>query len=250
MGTSRPAPLYALRGAQTVPQAEQGVRPSGRAPSLAPMQSAPPTSRAARLAGAVLGGVLAVVANAPALVPRRQPLHERGRTFDATWHVHTPWPESGIDVLARPGDAAILARTSRATGLPEPLPDVSGLALQLADGGALLFASTGTGRRTRRLLALRTPGAVDPLTTLLPLHSRLGPVDVGAQVDGGRVRILTSLAGGPWIDRATVHLGSRADVVVRFDPLRPPRGLEWSDFWAAARGPAYVLARRVTPGAE
>lgn len=81
-------------------------------------------------------------------------------------------------------------------GLPEPLPDVTGLALRFAEGGALLFASTGTGPFTRRLLALRVPGAV-----------------------------------------------------VRFDPLRPPVGLWWSDFWAAARGPAYALARRLTPGA-
>ena len=75
-------------------------------------------------------------------------------------------------------------------------------------------------------------------------------MELGAQVDGRSVRILTSLEGGPWADRATVHLGERAGAVVRFDPLHPPRGLAWSGFWAAARGPAYALARRITPGAE
>lgn len=209
-----------------------------------------PDSTPARVLGSALGGVLAVLANAPALVPRRQPLHERGETRDAVWRVHTPWPESGVEVLASAGETPVLTRTSRAMGLPSPWPDFTGLALRFPDDAALLFASTGTGQHTRRLLALRTPDAVDPLTTLLPLHTRLGRVELGAQVDGRSVRILTSLEGGPWADRATVHLGERAGAVVRFDPLHPPRGLAWSGFWAAARGPAYALARRITPGAE
>ncbi|MCG7422782.1 hypothetical protein MHY29_08110 [Micrococcus sp. ACRRV] len=203
----------------------------------------------ATISGRALGAVLAVVANAPAMLPRRQPLHPRGRTRRATWRVHAAWPESGIAAFAAAGDTPVLARTSRAVGLPKPLPDFTGLALRFADGGALLFASTGTGPFTRRLLAPRVPGAVDPLTTLLPLHCRLGAVDVGAQVRGDEVGILTSLDGGPWVDRARVVLGGPADVVVRFDPLRPPVGLWWSDFWAAARSPAYALARRLTPGA-
>lgn len=207
-------------------------------------------SAPARVLGSALGGVLAVLANAPAIVPRRQPLHERGQTRDAVWSVHTPWPESGVEVLAAAGETPVLARTSRALGVPSPWPDISGLALRFPDDAALLFASTGTGPRTRRLLALRTPDAVDPLTTLLPLHTRLGRVEFGAQVDGRTVRVLTSLEGDPWVDRAAVHLGERAGTVVRFDPLHPPHGLAWSGFWAAARRPAYTLARRITPGAE
>lgn len=62
-----------------------------------------PDSTPARVLGSALGGVLAVLANAPALVPRRQPLHERGETRDAVWRVHTPWPESGVEVLASAG---------------------------------------------------------------------------------------------------------------------------------------------------
>lgn len=197
-----------------------------------------------------LGLVLAGVANAPALVPRRQPLHERGATFAAQLTVHTPWPDSEIGFLAGAGESPALVRLSRGLGLPRRWPDVSGLALQLPDDGALLLASTGTGRRTRRLLALRTPRAVDPLTTLLPLHCRLGAVDVGAQVEGSRVRLLTSLDGGPWVERASLRLGGRPGLVHRFDPLTPPRGLWWSDTVAAVRAPAYALARRISPGAE
>lgn len=204
------------------------------------------TSPAAR----ALGAVLAVVANAPALLPRRRPLHERGCTRHAVLEVHTPWPDAGIPVLAAAGRTPVLARTSRGIGLPGPLPDVQGLALRIPDDGDLLFASTGTGRITRRLPALRTPAAVDPLTTLAPLHGRPGRVDLGAQVEGDRVRILTSANGGPWIERAAVHLAERADVVVRFDPLTPPAGLAWGGVWAAVRGPAYALARRITSGAE
>lgn len=215
-----------------------------------PAIPAAPDSTPARVLGSALGGVLAVLANAPAIVPRRQPLHERGATWDAVWRVHTPWPESGVEVLASAGETPVLVRTSRAMGLPAPWPDISGLAVRFPDDAALLFASTGTGPRTRRLLALRTPDAVDPLTTLLPLHTRLGRVELGAQVDGRTVRILTSLEGGPWVDRAAVRLGGRAGAVVRFDPLHPPRGLAWSGFWAAARRPAYAPARRITPGAE
>jgi len=204
---------------------------------------------AARLLGSALGGVLAVAANAPTLLGRRQPLHQRGTTWAGVWRVHAPWPESGVDVLADAVSVAVSARTSRAVGLPAPWPDVGGFAVRFPDGAALLFASTGLGPRTRRLLAPRRPGGRDPLTMLLPLHTRLGRVDLGARVDGATVRVQTSLEGGPWVERATVRLAGPVRTVVRFDPLRLPRGLAWSRFWAAARRPAYAVARRAAPGA-
>lgn len=200
--------------------------------------------------GTALGGLLALVFNAPAAVFHRQPAHQRGRTHRATWEVHTPWPESGVEVFAASAPIPVVARLSRGLSLPAPWPDVSGFAVRFPDDAALLFASTGTGPRTRRLLAARRPGAADPMTTMLPLHTRLGRVDLRAQTEGRTVRVMTSLEDGPWVDRVRVRLGDPPGAVVRFDPLHTPRGLAWSDFWAAARGPAYTLARRITPGAE
>lgn len=199
-----------------------------------------------KTAATALGAALAVVAVSPRLLGRERPLHSRGRVHHATLEVHNPWPGSGIAFLEESGSRRVLIRVSRAVGLPQPWPDISGLAVQL-DDGVLLFASTATGPLSRRVLLPRGL-ARSPMTTLLPLHCAVGTVDLLVRPRAGGFELHTSLDNGRWIARAHLHehhheptsAGERAH---RYDPLTPPAGLSWSPFWAWVRRPAYRWAQ-------
>lgn len=213
---------------------------------------------AQRAAGATLGGVLAVATNALGALPRVKPLHPRGEVHRATVEVDQPWPELGVPVLATTAALPALARLSRATGLAEPVPDVSGFALRVVGHGDLLFASTGTGRVGRRLLTLRRDRRVGPMTTLVPLRCAAGSLDLRVDHRHADEAVLAgSVDGSPWREIATIRYGRRLDADdqddgwLRMDPVgNLPTGLSWSPFWVAARDPAYRLARSLSRGSS
>lgn len=216
--------------------------------------------RPSTLLGSAAGWALAGVINVLRALPRIKPLHPKGRLYAARLVVDVPWPESGVAFLAAAGSGDCTVRVSRALGLPEPWPDVDGLALRLGTGGDLLFASTGLGAWSRRvLLPHRRPGR-HPMSTLFPFSCRLGRVDLavrpqpsrgggvrrGAASAGGGWQLLTSLDGNDWVSRGVLCLVSEVGTgdALRFHPVGdPPHGLAIGDFWARLRDPAYRLAR-------
>lgn len=207
--------------------------------------------RAASLGGRVLG----VATRLAGARPTAKPLHPRGEVVtgqlrrDGGHATGSPW-------LDLPGHDQVVVRRSRAVGLPDPLPDIHGLAIRVPlDGdrfGDLLLATTGHGRVTRFLLApsRRLPGAT--LTTLLPYRTPTGPVVIGARAaDPHRYVLAFASARGAWkpFGELVVAAGAGPDPLVSFDPVRNQLpGLDNYEWVRRLREPAYLTARRTRSG--
>lgn len=211
-------------------------------------------ARTARAPGALLAGAAAVAG----VVRRDKPLHPRGALGRGTLHVDAPAPQLGVPLLNASADHAVVARLSRAMGLPDPWSDIEGLALRLPgaaeDGGPadLLFASTGAGLLSRFVLTLRRSGRHGPQSTLLPVRCAAGPLLLLAHpVDDIDLPIgwdlSWALGRGPWTHVGRLALAwSSDDVPDRFDPVRHQlRGTEQYAVVRALREPAYAAARAV-----
>lgn len=154
----------------------------------------------------------------------------------------------GVGWLDAPASDDVLVRTSRAIGLPTPLPDVHGLTVRIPAGTGyadLLFATTAWNRVGRHLLVpTRDVGPV--LTTLLPYRSAAGPVVIGARGSGSFFELHWATIGGTWRPLGDLHLEQPAapDAVVSFDPvLHHPPGLTPYRWVAGLRERAYATAR-------
>lgn len=206
-----------------------------------------------------LGWVVGGVMGAAGVLRRGKPLHPTGLVYEATlttWGRGRRW---GVPLLDQERETRCRVRLSRATGLPEPLPDIHGVAVRL-DGEPvdLLFATTGTGRLTRYVLLLRRSGAA-AMTTLMPLRTSAGPLQLRLSpqsADDGRRAWVVS-AGSPgsprWVPfgrlvTAPEPVGPDPDPPVRYDPVRNiPAGTGQYRGIALLRDPAYVVARRWSP---
>lgn len=197
------------------------------------------------------GGVLAAATHALAAArSAAKPLHPTGEVLGGAVHRHGTTPATGVAWIDEPGTDAVTVRLSRAVGLPDALPDIHGLALRVHGSGGpadLLFATTGTSRLTRYLLAAtRDPGRA--MTTLLPYRTPTGAVLL--RVDGtgpDTFELAWARPSSGWTAFATLHLEEPEDDSVRlsFDPLlhRIP-DLEQYPAVVRLREPAYRRARR------
>ena len=99
---------------------------------------------AADLAGRALA---AATSGISALRPADKPLHPEGQTWAGRLTRAGSEEPTGVAWLDEPGEDEVLVRTSRAIGLPGPLPDIAGLAVRVRTDasrhGDLLLASTG-----------------------------------------------------------------------------------------------------------
>lgn len=211
----------------------------------------PDLSLLARVPAAAAGGALATATHALASVrSAAKPLHPSGEVYDAFLVRRGSTEMTGVTWLDQPGTDEVVARLSRAVGLPDVLPDIHGLALRVqATGGPadLLFANTGTRRLTRYLLtATRDPRRA--MTTLLPYRTPTGAILLRADGTADATFELSwARPSSRWIPFATLHLGERHDdtAALSFDPLlhRMP-GLEQYAAVVRLREPAYRKARR------
>ena len=216
------------------------------------------TRKAARGAASLGGAGLAGAARAIAAVrPAAKPLHPKGDLVSGELVRTGTMPDAatGVPWLDEAGWDHVMVRLSRAVGLPPALPDIHGLALRVALGderhGDLLFATTGTGRWTRFLLA---PGwkAQRPMTTLLPYRTPAGPVLLAIRAAAeDRYEMAYAFGGGPWQLIGELQLSGTAgpDPTISFDPVRNSLpDLELYDWVKRLREPAYLTARRTRPG--
>jgi hypothetical protein len=211
----------------------------------------PPALRPVRalsdLGGAALAGATRIAA---ALRPAAKPLHPRGRVVTGTLVRTGAGTRTGIEWVDVPGEDQVLARESRAVGLPRALPDIHGLALRIPSStgyGDLLFASTGLGRLTRYVLTAARSAYARPMTTLLPYRSPVGPLLLAATPEGeGSYRLSVAVGRGAWQPFARLALDEEdaPDPTVSFDPLRHTLpGLENYGWVQRLREPAYRTAR-------
>ena len=204
-----------------------------------------------RSAASAGGAALATAARGlAALRPSAKPLHPRGEVVVGRLQRRGVASPTGVAWLDQPGEDEVLVRRSRAVGLPGPVPDVHGLALRVPVGeesyADLLLASTGWGRVGRFVLtASRDPGG-RPLTTLLPYHSPVGPLLIGARALGPeQLELACAIGAGEWQVFGMLGLEPlAADPIVSFDPVRNRvPGLEQYGWVRRLRAPAYAVAR-------
>jgi len=167
------------------------------------------------------GALLAVTFAALGRLRRGRPLHPQGATYSARIRI-TGGCDSGVPWLDEAGSWDARLRVSRGIGLSRNLPDVYGVALRVDGEGDpfdLLFASTGDSPVGRFLFVPRGGVAQGPLTTLLPVRSRRGPLllrltaaSIGP-VDSLGLPAVMALAfahgTGPWHEAGQVLVGRR-----------------------------------------
>ncbi len=199
------------------------------------------------LVGSALGGVFRV---AGAVRPAAKPLHPKGTVRHATLRRHGVEPPVGVPFLDTAATDEVLVRESRSVGLPQPLPDIHGLAVRVPtpDGGHgdVLFSSNGFGWLTRFLLVPTRTTYGRPMTTLLPYDTAAGPVLLGVHKAGDdRLEVAFAVGDGPWRAFGELQLSDRrSDEDISFDPVR--NTLPGLDQYAAVRRirePAYSAAR-------
>jgi len=204
---------------------------------------------------------------------RGRPVHPTGLSLVGRVERLGGRERSGIAWIDEPGEGAVLARLSRGLGLPEPLPDIVGLALRVTDGEAscdVLLATTGASRPGRFMVLLRRRIDKGTFGTMMPYRGPLGPVLLAARtlapavalpasIDGfqrtighetWRLRLYWARPLGPWVPFATLDLRrdpGRPDNDIRYDPMQnAPRGALTYDWSRNLRERSYRLARRLT----
>ena len=173
------------------------------------------------------GGLVAVPLAALARWRDGKPMHPRGAVFDAVLERHgasRPW---GVPFLDTTGTEGVVVRLSRGAGLPAWLPDLLGLAVRLGgeDGAPvdLLLSSTGRGRLTRVLPALRRDTA-SAYCSIMAYRSVAGSLRIAAL---------------PTTDGVPSDPAPLAAAAVR----HPPPGLVPDGPLARFRAPAYAAAQ-------
>jgi hypothetical protein len=216
-----------------------------------------------RMAGDVVGVPLGALAR----WRRGKPMHPRGAVFDAVLERSGSTPPWGVPWLDERSEDPAVVRLSRGMGLPEPLPDLLGLAVRVPgrDGPVdLLLSSTGLGVLTRFVPALRRDAA-GGYTSIMGYRSDTGTVHLAAvperspapsepgpqarDVAARPLRFTLVAAPGlrPWRPFARLTLAAPAEPLdpdVHFDAvLHPPPGLVADGPLARLRAPAYAAAR-------
>lgn len=202
-------------------------------------------------AGTLPGAAMALGLGALAAVRRTKPVHPVGRVGTARLEITSPRPEFDVPLLASAGTHPCTARFFRTVGLPASWPDVEGLALRLDDVDAdLLFASTGTGRLTRFVLAARQADDHGPQTTFLPVLTgagslllRMTPLD---EADPPTTWELSAAhVGSEWKPVGVLRVTWGVDRPMRFDPVEHVLpGTRQYPLVRVLREPAYLLSRR------
>ena len=196
--------------------------------------------------GRLLAGATELLADVRAA---DKPLHPHGAIRRGQLIRYEVPEPTGVEWLDLPGTDEALVRTSRAIGLPSPLPDFHGLAIRVPEGSSghadLLFATTAWNRVGRHLL-VPTLGVGPTLSTLLPYRTAAGPVVLGARHVGVSYQLYWAPVGRPWRDFGELRLDSSADpdAEVSFDPmLHHPSGLTPYPWVQRLRSRSYAVAR-------
>jgi hypothetical protein len=225
-----------------------------------------------RLVDTTAGRVAGPAFGIGSFLRRARVFHPHGRSFTA--RLRCPGdPHLGGTVLGRAGVHDGVVRFSRGAGLPEPLPDVLGLALRLdlADGtqDLLLVSSASAPVARHAILPARDYGAthyssITPFrlgTTTVVLGARAEHVDeprplerldqLERAVDAVRFRLLVAEPTSPWTSVGVVELGPPVPDArgerVRYTPFHRAGGLEPVGAVNALRRRAYADSQAARP---
>jgi hypothetical protein len=196
-----------------------GTRPSTPTPRSDGGRAAP-----AGPVGALAAGAFGLVS---ALRGHARSLHPTGLGYAATFRVRRPVRDlRGVALFSGPAEHEAICRFSRGGGLPEPLPDVLGLAVRIPDlygpgrHQDFLLATGASARLARHLLLPGIRGFFgQTLTSLLPYDMGGSVRMVGASSPHARI----ANAGGTLaeLNRAAAEGG------LCFDLMLAPLAGDW-----------------------
>jgi hypothetical protein len=209
---------------------------------------------AATVPGRVLQGVFGIMG---VLRPAPKPLHPSGTLRRSTIRRHglTDGERVGVPWIDEAGTSDAVGRFSRATGLPDALPDIHGLAIRVLDDPAdpadILLATTGLGCLTRFVLRPSRSAASGAYSTLLPYSTSSGPVLLAAVPDrreAGRLFLAVASPLGHWTVFADLRVAdpdpAATGDAISFDPiLNQLEGLGYYPWATQLREGAYRAAR-------
>src|SRR3954471_6973205 len=126
----------------------------------------------------VIGTVTRAGFEAAARLRGSKAFHPSGVVHEATVEITGgPAAPDGVTILGRPASHTALIRFSRGAGLPQPIPDVLGMAIRLTDAYGpghhqdLLLVTSGHGAALHHLL-LPAPSFLSlPYSSLLPYRA-------------------------------------------------------------------------------
>ena len=155
----------------------------------------------------------------------------------------------GADLLDRPAVHTGLVRLSRGAGLPEPLPDVEGLALRLPglglDGAPLDLLINSAWRYAF------VPSVLSPTwSAVLPHRTGSGRrVLLGARPQAGGFQLLAAAPLGPWQPWGRLDLGAELDGEgLRFRPTIGAPDLQPVELFRTLRAWSYEASSAGRPG--
>lgn len=200
---------------------------------------------------------------------RKRIFHPHGVAFRVRVQAHPSTPVSARPLFEGDGARDGVVRLSRGAGLPEPLPDILGVALKFDRQGSLpeqdlLLASSGEGPVLQNLLIPARRFGSRPFSTVLFYRSPGGLVLFGAFASGRdaslslaeiferteldlTLLLATASPFGSWRPFATAALTERlADTEaenLRFDPANTANELEPAGALNRLRAPVYEASQ-------
>lgn len=263
----------AARSAVTLSQSALSLSQSAVSLSASAATAAASTATSAATTAATIGaattfGVLSALRGA-------RIFHPDGVAFDATVEIEPRGAAYGALLLDSPGTYPALVRLSRGAGVPEPAPDVLGLAVRVLDlygdgaGQDLLFATSGEAPGLRHSL-LPSPGFADRIYSSV-LTYRVGDAHllfgaraaqyvpartlaaVAEAANRGRLSfdLLVAPVVGPWrrfgVLRVGASLGEGVGDELRFNPWNTGGGIVPEGPLQVLRRSAYVASQTGRP---
>jgi hypothetical protein len=182
------------------------------------------TGTADTAAGTITDAASGAVFGALSQIRRKRIFHPRGEAYRVT--VDAP----GLPRL-NSGDGGGVVRFSRGLGLPDPLPDILGIALR-TNGQDLLMVTSGSRPGARHLLLPTRSWTALPYSTLLAYRLEDRTVMFGARMNDDRRRFTVLMAEptAPWDEIGTVtvehRLPDEESEALRFNPFHCGAGIE------------------------
>jgi hypothetical protein len=214
--------------------------------------------------------VTATIFGALSAVRGARIFHPKGAAFEATVEIEPTGPAYGVPLLDTRATHPAVVRLSRGAGLPEPAPDILGVAVRFTDvhGAGLhqdLLLASSRERPGMRHLMVPAPGFAGHLFSsillyrvgdqLLLLGARapdgevhtIAEATVAAEAGGLRFELLAAPVFGAWRRVGTVAVHQRlpetASDALRFNPWNTGGGI-------MPVGPLQRLRRAAYPASQ
>lgn len=202
-----------------------------------------------------LGRAVDVVVHAASAVRGERVIHAKGQAFSGELTLLADAAALNIPLMRGPKIRPVLVRFSRGAGLPDPLPDVLGIAIRVPDADGAghpqdLMLSTGGGSPLlRRMLVPRWDYRTSTYTSLISYEVGGRDLVVAALPDGGDFLLATAEGGSAWTPFARLAVGTPLpddqSRQLSFSVTNDAGGLRIGGRWRAARAGAYAAARSV-----